>query len=36
VVKVSGDQRLASGDTLVLSGTPEPLRAAEEKLTTAA
>jgi CPA2 family monovalent cation:H+ antiporter-2 len=35
VVKVSGDQRLASGDTLVLSGTPEPLRLAEEKLTTA-
>jgi CPA2 family monovalent cation:H+ antiporter-2 len=36
VVKVSGDQRLASGDTLVLSGTPEPLRIAEEKLTTTA
>ncbi|HEX4509562.1 MAG TPA: TrkA C-terminal domain-containing protein, partial [Burkholderiaceae bacterium] len=34
-VRVSDDQRLASGDTLVLSGTPEPLRLAEEKLTTA-
>jgi CPA2 family monovalent cation:H+ antiporter-2 len=36
VVAASGDQRLASGDTLVLSGTPEPLRLAEERLTTAA
>ena len=36
VVNPSVDQRLASGDTLVLSGTPEPLRLAEERLTTAA
>jgi CPA2 family monovalent cation:H+ antiporter-2 len=36
VVTASVDQRLASGDTLVLSGTPEPLRLAEERLTTAA
>jgi len=35
VVNASVDQRLASGDTLVLSGTPEPLRLAEERLTTA-
>jgi CPA2 family monovalent cation:H+ antiporter-2 len=36
VVQAKGDQRLASGDTLVLAGTPEPLRLAEERLTTAA
>jgi CPA2 family monovalent cation:H+ antiporter-2 len=30
------EQRLAAGDTLVLAGLPEPLLAAEEKLTTGA
>jgi CPA2 family monovalent cation:H+ antiporter-2 len=36
VVPASPEQRLASGDTLVLAGLPEPLRLAEEMLTTGA
>jgi len=36
VVQARADQRLAAGDTLVLSGLPEPLRVAEERLTTGA
>ena len=35
VVDARPEQLLASGDTLVLAGMPEPLRLAEEKLTTA-
>ena len=34
VLQPRPDQLLASGDTLVLSGMPEKLQAAEEKLTT--
>jgi CPA2 family monovalent cation:H+ antiporter-2 len=34
VLPPNPDQRLAAGDTLVLAGMPEPLQAAEEKLTT--
>jgi len=36
VLQPNLDQRLAAGDTLVLAGMPEPLKAAEEKLTTGA
>jgi len=36
VLPPNRDQRLAAGDTLVLAGLPEPLQAAEEKLTTGA
>jgi CPA2 family monovalent cation:H+ antiporter-2 len=36
VLPPNPDQRLAAGDTLVLAGLPEPLLAAEEKLTTGA
>ena len=36
VLQPNKDQRLAAGDTLVLAGLPEPLQAAEEKLTTGA
>jgi CPA2 family monovalent cation:H+ antiporter-2 len=36
VLPPNPDQRLAAGDTLVLAGMPEPLQAAEEKLTTGA
>ena len=34
VLQPTVEQRLAAGDTLVLAGMPEALRAAEEKLTT--
>jgi CPA2 family monovalent cation:H+ antiporter-2 len=36
VLPPNPEQRLAAGDTLVLAGLPEPLQAAEEKLTTGA
>ncbi len=36
VVDARTEQKLAAGDTLVLAGMPEPLRLAEEKLTTGA
>jgi CPA2 family monovalent cation:H+ antiporter-2 len=36
VVEARTEQKLAAGDTLVLAGMPEPLRRAEERLTTGA